>query len=61
MGICPYMVGEGRSGFLVDHDESVGGCGYDHIWRAGVELLLTWCVGGMASKYFFWVFEGREK
>lgn len=27
MGICPYMVGQDWSGFLVVSDESVGGCG----------------------------------
>lgn len=37
------------------------GVGYDHIWRAGVELPLIWCVGGMALKYSIWVFEGRER
>lgn len=27
VGTCPYMVGQGGSGFLVACDESVGRCG----------------------------------
>lgn len=36
--------------------------GFDHIWRAGVEPTLIWCVRGMALKYIpLWCLGGERE